>query len=104
MKPTEGRARVVIEQITPQVEGGRYPARRIEGDAVTVTAAIFGDGHDHLAARLLFRHKTDRRWRSTPMKPLDNDLWAATFRQTASGCGSFPCRAGSTTSIPGAMT
>ena len=89
MKPTEGRARVVIEQITPQVEGGRYPARRIEGDAVTVTAAIFGDGHDHLAARLLFRHKTDRRWRSTPMKPLDNDLWEATFQADRIGMWEF---------------
>jgi len=67
MKPSEGRARVVIEEVKPQVNCGRYPVRRIEGDVLTVTAAIFGDGHDHLAARLLYRHKSDRRWRAVAM-------------------------------------
>ncbi len=77
MKPSEGRKRVVIEEITPQVDGGRHPACRIDGDRVTVSAAIFGDGHDLLAARLLYRHSSERRWRSTPMKVKDtgNDLW-----------------------------
>ena len=89
MKPNEGRARVVIEQITPQVDGGRYPARRIQGDVVTVTAALFGDGHDHLAARLLFRHKSDRRWRSTPMKFVDNDVWSAAFTADRIGMWEF---------------
>src|SRR5580658_4694050 len=85
MKPSTGRNRVVIESITPQVNCGRYPARRILGDLVTVTAAIFGDGHDHLAARLLYRHKSERRWRSVPMTPTGNDLWSAAFPVTKLG-------------------
>ena len=79
MKPSEGRKRVVIEEVTPQVNCGRYPTCRIEGDVVTITAAVFGDGHDMLSARLLYRHKSERRWRSTPMSPLGNDLWSGNF-------------------------
>ena len=67
MKPAEGRKRVIIEEIKPQVDCGRYPARRILGDRVDITAAIFSDGHDHVAARLLFKHDGEREWRSTPM-------------------------------------
>lgn len=79
MKPSQGRSRVVIEEVTPQVNGGRYPACRIIGDEVTVTAAVFGDGHDHIAARLLYKHKTERRWRFVTMRPVSNDIWTANF-------------------------
>ena len=57
MKPIEGRKRVVIEEIQPQVDCGRYPVRRFLGDRVQVSAAIFSDGHDHVLARLLYKHR-----------------------------------------------
>jgi starch synthase (maltosyl-transferring) len=79
MKPTEGRKRIVIEEIQPSVNDGRYPAKRILGDTITVTAAIFGDGHDHVAARLLYRHHSQPEWNSAPFTELTNDLWSATF-------------------------
>jgi starch synthase (maltosyl-transferring) len=79
MKPVEGRKRIVIEEVGPQVNGGRYPVKRILGDTVTVTCAAFGDGHDHVAARLLYRPDGDRRWRTVAFAPLGNDLWAADF-------------------------
>ncbi len=79
MKPSEGRRRVVIEEIQPQVNGGRYPSKRILGDQVTVTAAIFSDGHDHVGARLLYRHGSEKNWRETPFAALPNDLWTANF-------------------------
>jgi len=78
MKPIEGRKRVVIEAITPQVDCGRYPTKRILGDAVTVSAAIFGDGHDHVSACLLYRPAGEGDWRRIPLTPLTNDLWSAT--------------------------
>jgi starch synthase (maltosyl-transferring) len=77
MKPVEGRKRVVIEEVQPQVDCGRYPAKRIVGDAVTVTAAIFGDGHDHVSAHLLYRHQGEDTWHSTPFLPINNDMWSA---------------------------
>jgi starch synthase (maltosyl-transferring) len=81
MKPSEGRKRVIIEEIQPCVDAGRYPAKRVLGDQVKVTAAIFGDGHDHLGARLLFRHSSERSWQTqdTPFRELTNDLWTASF-------------------------
>jgi starch synthase (maltosyl-transferring) len=79
MKPIEGRRRVIIEEIQPQVDNGRYPAKRILNDVVTVTAAVFTDGHDHIAGRLLYRHSTERDWHATPLTALTNDLWQATF-------------------------
>jgi starch synthase (maltosyl-transferring) len=86
MKPSKGRSRVVIEDILPQVDGGRHPLRRVVGDEVTVTAAVFGDGHDHVLARLLYRRDLERRWRFVPMKALGNDLWSASFKVDALGC------------------
>jgi starch synthase (maltosyl-transferring) len=79
MKPNEGRRRVVIEEIQPTVDAGRYPAKRVIGDDVTVTAAIFSDGHDHVAAQLLYRHASQKKWQSVPFTALTNDLWTATF-------------------------
>jgi starch synthase (maltosyl-transferring) len=81
MKPQEGRKRVVIEEIQPTVDAGRYPAKRVIGDQVEVTAAIFSDGHDHVGARLLFRHSSERTWQTqyATFRELNNDLWSATF-------------------------
>jgi starch synthase (maltosyl-transferring) len=79
MKPAEGRKRVVIEEIQPQVDCGRYPARRVLGDRVAVTAAIFSDGHDHVEARLLYKQAGERFWKSAPMAAVSNDLWSGSF-------------------------
>lgn len=79
MKPTEGRQRVIIEEVGPTVDGGRYPAKRVAGDVVDVTAAIFADGHDHIGARLLYRHASERNWQETRFEALPNDLWRAKF-------------------------
>jgi starch synthase (maltosyl-transferring) len=79
MKPVEGRKRVIIEEVQPQVDCGRYAVKRIIHDKVLVTAAIFGDGHDHVKARLLYRHDSERSWHYTPLTPLGNDLWLASF-------------------------
>ncbi|MDQ2925671.1 MAG: DUF3416 domain-containing protein, partial [Acidobacteriota bacterium] len=93
MKPTEGRRRVVIEDIQPQIDCGRYPPKRIIGDTVTVTAAIFADGHDHVAARLLYRHASARKWQSVPFAPLTNDLWSAEFTAAKLGPWRFSIEA-----------
>jgi starch synthase (maltosyl-transferring) len=92
-KPAEGRKRVVIEEIQPQVDCGRYPARRILGDTVEISAAIFSDGHDHVAARLLYKHEGDAEWRSSAMTALPNDLWTGAFTVDRLGSWSFNIQA-----------
>ena len=54
MKPADGRRRVVIEDVTPQIDSGRHPLRRVPGEEVEVNAAIFADGKDTVAARACF--------------------------------------------------
>src|SRR5260370_17047074 len=74
MKPAEGRKRIIIEEVQPQVNCGRYSAKRTIGDIVTITAVVFGDGHDHVAGRLLYRHNNENDSTSTPLTPLTNNL------------------------------
>jgi starch synthase (maltosyl-transferring) len=77
---SDGRKRVVIESISPAVDGGRFPAKRTVGDLVRVEADIFTDGHDSIAASLLARRDGAESWVEIPMQPLVNDHWTAAFR------------------------
>ena len=79
MKPLEGRKRVVVEEVQPQIDAGRYPVKRIIGDTVTVTASVFCDGHDHVAGHLLYRPEKQSAWRTAPLKQLAEDRWSASF-------------------------
>jgi starch synthase (maltosyl-transferring) len=83
--PAEGRARAVIEGITPQVDGGRFAVKRIVGDRVVVEADCFADGHDVLACRLRFRPDGERTWHESPMVALGNDRWRGEFIVTEAG-------------------
>ena len=71
--------RVVIEGVLPQVDGGRFPIKRVPGERVEVTADIFADGHDVLAAVLLWRAAGVSEWRESPMELLENDRWGGEF-------------------------
>ncbi len=93
MKPTEGRRRVVIEEIQPQIEAGRYPAKRMLGDTVEISAAIFSDGHDHVAARLHYRHKSQRKPSFVPFTAVNNDVWSAKFKVDKLGSWFFTVEA-----------
>jgi starch synthase (maltosyl-transferring) len=66
---------VVIENLQPLLDGGRYPIKRIVGEDLVVEADIFKDGHDVVAAILKWRVLGKRAWRETPMDFVDNDRW-----------------------------
>ena len=78
-KPADGRKRVVIESVEPEIDSGRFAIKRILGDTVTVEADVFADGHDHVAVRLLFRFQEVPGWTGIPMQALGNDRWRAEF-------------------------
>jgi starch synthase (maltosyl-transferring) len=83
-----GTATVVIEAITPQIEGGRYPIKRAEGEDVVVEADVFKDGHDIVSAVLKWRRAGDEAWHETPMTQLPfDDRWRGTL--TVSGTGRY---------------
>jgi len=99
----DGRRRVVIEAVTPEVDAGRFPAKRAVGETVTVEADVFADGHDAIAA--ILKHKVlpiptgvppaqpggatkaaeGPDWIETPMTPLVNDRWRGDFPVTELG-------------------
>jgi starch synthase (maltosyl-transferring) len=76
---------VIIENVEPAVDGGRYPVKREVGDLLTVSADIFKEGHDVLVAFLRYRGPGDTRWRETPMRFVDNDRWAGQFALEQNG-------------------
>jgi starch synthase (maltosyl-transferring) len=76
----QGRSRVVIENVKPEIDCGRFPAKRTVGERMTVEADIFVDGHDALSALLLYRKEGASTWIETPMQPLVNDRWRGTFK------------------------
>ena len=73
------KVRVCIENITPQVDCGRFPAKRSIGESVAVEADVFTDGHDAVAATLFYRHESTSEWHAVTMSPLGNDRWQARF-------------------------
>ncbi|HUX45975.1 MAG TPA: alpha-1,4-glucan--maltose-1-phosphate maltosyltransferase [Terracidiphilus sp.] len=89
----DGRKRVVIEGISPVVDGGRFPAKRTLGDQVRVEADIFTDGHDAIGAALLARRQDTSEWTEIPMRPLVNDRWEAAFRVSELGLYGFKVQA-----------
>jgi len=69
----------MIEKVTPEIDGGRFPVKRIVGEKVVVRANVFADGHDEVKADLLYRQVDQADWHEIPMKALGNDAWAASF-------------------------
>ncbi len=76
----DGRQRVVIEGVCPEIDAGRFPIKRTTGDEVVVEADIFADGNDVLSALLLHRRYDAGKWTESPMEPLGNDRWRGSFR------------------------
>ena len=66
---------VVIENLQPLINGGRYPIKRIVGDDLIVEADIYKDGHDFVASALKWRALGEARWNETAMALVDNDRW-----------------------------
>ena len=81
--------RFLIEDVYPSVDGGRYPAKRIAGEPIEIWCDLFRDGHDVIAAALLWRKDGDSRWRREPLRHLENDRWHGLFIPSDPGRYSF---------------
>ena len=75
----DGRQRVVIENVSPELYGGKYPAKAVEGERLIVEADIFVDGADTVSAELCFRPSGRAEWERSPMVSLGNDQWQGSF-------------------------
>ncbi len=77
--------RIAIEHVTPAVPGGSFAVKRVVGERVVVEADVICDGHDRLAADLLFRAENETAWQRSEMRPLGNDRWQGQFPLTRLG-------------------
>ncbi|HZK91792.1 MAG TPA: maltotransferase domain-containing protein [Stellaceae bacterium] len=71
--------RIAIEAVAPALDDGRFPAKRLAGEMVEVSADLIADGHDRVAAALLWRPADEDSWREIPMVAAGNDRWTARF-------------------------
>ncbi|HEY3209042.1 MAG TPA: alpha-1,4-glucan--maltose-1-phosphate maltosyltransferase [Actinomycetota bacterium] len=92
MRVQEGKKRVVIEGVRPEIDCGRFPIKRVAGETVVVEADIFTDGHDALAAFLRYWQE-DAGWAEVRMQPLANDRWRGEFPVTKTGHYRYTIRA-----------
>jgi starch synthase (maltosyl-transferring) len=79
MRVTEGRRRVAIENVQPEIDCGRFPIKRSVGETVVVEADVFADGHDLVACALQYRRQGETAWTETRMTPLLNDRYRGEF-------------------------
>ena len=79
--PRAGRSgRIAVEDVAPTVDGGAYAAKCVAQDPLCVQADIYTDGHEALAAEVLWRAADEAEWRAAPMRALPNDRWEAVIR------------------------
>lgn len=89
----KGKSRVIIESVQPVVDNGLYMAKRTVGESVTVTASIFGDGHDHIRAEVLYKKQGAKTWEKVELQPTYNDEWSASFYVMETGIYVFTIHA-----------
>jgi starch synthase (maltosyl-transferring) len=86
--------RIVIDNVAPTVDQGRFAAKRVVGDTIAIEANVFTDGHDLLAVDLLWRAVDATKWRRASMQPIGNDRWQASIRPDRIGRYEFTIEAG----------
>ncbi len=88
--------RLAIEGVTPVVDDGLFPVKRVVGELVSVEADVICDGHDVIAVRLQWQGAADAEagpWHEAPMRNLGNDRWTAAFPLTALGRAQYRVQA-----------
>ncbi len=86
----EGHKRASIRNVSPEIDCGRYPIKRVTNEEIKVEADIFGDGHDKVDAVLLYRPKKksrgrDKKWQEQRMDFEGNDHWSTVFSLEETG-------------------
>ncbi|MGV8877699.1 MAG: alpha-1,4-glucan--maltose-1-phosphate maltosyltransferase [Sphingobacteriaceae bacterium] len=89
MNISNGQQRVIITNISPLIDDGKYPAKRVIDELITLSADIFTDGHDEIAASVLVKHEADKLWREVPMNFMVNDHWEVGIQATKTGFYQF---------------
>jgi starch synthase (maltosyl-transferring) len=79
MVKSNGKKRVIITNVYPAVEFGKYTAKAVVGDEILFSASVFGDGHDLISASLYLKEAGKETPVELPMKFLTNDHWEVPY-------------------------
>ena len=79
------QTRIIIENVSPQLDGGKFAIKRITGQKVKVTADVFPDGHDIIACCVKYKHENDEKWTEVRMHPTENDEYTESFTTEKQG-------------------
>src|SRR5690242_13313406 len=98
--------RIPILDVWPHVACGRYPAKAVVGESFAVSATVFREGHDAVAANVVLRGPAGELGPWTPMRPLSagdshipggigggTDRWVADVMPTSEGKWSYAIEA-----------
>ena len=85
----QNQTRIIIENVSPQLDSGAFFIKRIVNQNVTVTANVFSDGHDVVACSVKFKQEHDKNWQEIRMVETGNDEWTAEFKVEKQGFYSY---------------
>ncbi|MCE7686065.1 alpha-1,4-glucan--maltose-1-phosphate maltosyltransferase [Streptomyces parvulus] len=87
--------RIPVLDVRPVVQQGRRPAKAVTGESFEVSATVFREGHDAVAANVVLRDPRGRPGPWTPMRELapGTDRWGATVTAGEPGTWSFTVEA-----------
>lgn len=89
----KGQERIIIEDVQPEIDCGKFPIKRVTGERLEVCAKIFADSHDILSAEILYKKQGDEKWVTKPMEFLKNDKWKGSFTVIEKGWYLYTIRA-----------
>ncbi|MBE9490795.1 MAG: alpha-1,4-glucan--maltose-1-phosphate maltosyltransferase [Bacteroidetes bacterium] len=75
----QNQKRVVIDYVSSQINCGEFPIKRVVNEIVNIDAHILVDGHDVIAASVLYKHQKEKKWKEVRMQYHENDEWSASF-------------------------
>ena len=89
----QNQKRVVIDYVSPTVNGGDFYIKRVVNEIINVDAHIMADGHDVLGASILYKQEGDKTWQESRMVLTSNDEWKASFSVQKQGFYSYKVEA-----------
>jgi starch synthase (maltosyl-transferring) len=75
----QNQKRVVIDDVSPKINNGEFPIKRVINEIVSITANILVDGHDVIAASVLYKHENEKKWQEVRLNHISNDEWQGAF-------------------------
>lgn len=81
----QNQRRVVIDYVSPSINGGKFYAKRVVNEIVNIGAHILADGHDVLGALVLYKQENEKKWKESRLKLIVNNEWSGAFKVEKQG-------------------